>query len=517
MANFKSLNTKNYRKPSTVVTSDFSYWKRLSVPTLVKEFGAIDYIDFSPVEPYYFAATCSVRVQVYNPITKLVVKNLSKFQKNAYGGSFRKDGRLLVAGDEEGFVKLFDVASKNVLRLFRGHRAPVHRVFFTSDLLHLASFSDDKTVKIWDIGTEKICRSFEDHSDYIRAGCVNPTSSNIILSGGYDNLVKMYDTRADGISFEVDHGCPVESLLFLPTGGIFISAGGTEIKVWDAIAGGKLLTKFSPHHKTITCLKLASNGKRILSGGLDRHVKVFDVASYKIVHNFDFPNSILSFGVSPNDQTFAVGMVDGLISIQNMEKAENVSAGKKKNLPLVDSADHIVDDYKMRKEKKYDRWFRKYEYTKALDEVLSPYIANKTPHVTISVMQELIHRKGLARALAGRTNNSIAIIIRFIKKHLGEHRFMRVMINVANTLLDVYEDKFQDITSDLGRLFLDLAECLHQEVYLSLDLLELEGAFEMLISAAKVTEDKDECFHFTQDRSKIKQSETAKEETIILV
>jgi len=95
------------------------------VPVLVKEFGAIDYIDFSPIEPHYFAVTCSVRVQIYNPITKLVAKNLSKFQENAYGGSFRKDGRLLVAGDEQGSVKLFDVSSKTILRVFKGHKAPV--------------------------------------------------------------------------------------------------------------------------------------------------------------------------------------------------------------------------------------------------------------------------------------------------------------------------------------------------------------------------------------------------------
>lgn len=31
---------------------------------LLKEFGAIDYIDFSPLEPNYFAVTCSVRVSV---------------------------------------------------------------------------------------------------------------------------------------------------------------------------------------------------------------------------------------------------------------------------------------------------------------------------------------------------------------------------------------------------------------------------------------------------------------------
>lgn len=86
------------------------------MPVLVKEFGPIDYIDFSPIEPHYFAVTCSVRVQVYNPITKLVIKNLSRFRENAYGAVFRSDGRLICAGGEETNVKLFDVSTKNLLR-----------------------------------------------------------------------------------------------------------------------------------------------------------------------------------------------------------------------------------------------------------------------------------------------------------------------------------------------------------------------------------------------------------------
>lgn len=83
---------------------------------LLKEFGPIDYIDFSPIEPHYFAVTCSVRVQIYNPVTKLVVKNLSRFRESAYGATFRSDGKLLCTGGEETNVKVFDVASKSLLR-----------------------------------------------------------------------------------------------------------------------------------------------------------------------------------------------------------------------------------------------------------------------------------------------------------------------------------------------------------------------------------------------------------------
>lgn len=67
--------------------------------------------------------------QIYDPITKVVSKNISKFVEAAYGGCFRRDGRLLVAGSEEAAVKLFDVQSKNVLRVFTGHTGPVSLLF----------------------------------------------------------------------------------------------------------------------------------------------------------------------------------------------------------------------------------------------------------------------------------------------------------------------------------------------------------------------------------------------------
>lgn len=192
---------------------------------MVKEFGPIDCIDFSPVEPYNFAVTCSVRLQVYNPITKLITRTFSKFKEAAYGGCFRKDGQLLCAGGEEAVVRLFNICSNNMLRVFTGHKAAVHRAFFTADDGHIASFSDDKTVALWDIASEKLVTSYDDHTDYIRAGAVSPVSTDVILSGGYDKCIHMYDTRTKKKILSVNHDAPVESLLFLPTGGIFLSAG----------------------------------------------------------------------------------------------------------------------------------------------------------------------------------------------------------------------------------------------------------------------------------------------------
>lgn len=74
--------------------------------------------------------------------------------------------------------------------------------------------------------------------------------------------------------------------------------GGTDIKVFDAFAGGRLLAKITQHHKTVTCLTIASNGHRILSGSLDRHVQIYDAGTYNTIHTLDYPNAVLSIGIS---------------------------------------------------------------------------------------------------------------------------------------------------------------------------------------------------------------------------
>ncbi|XP_026463965.1 U3 small nucleolar RNA-associated protein 15 homolog [Ctenocephalides felis] len=520
MASFKKTNSKIYIKSKPIDTDDTIYWKKIGVPVLVKEFGAIDHIDFSPVEPYYFAVTCSIRVQLYNPITKLVAKNISRFRESAYGGTFRKDGKLLCAGGEESHVKLFDVSSKSMLRLFSGHTAPVHRTSFTSNMNQIASFSDDKSVKLWDIPSEKSITNFMGHKDYIRAGCCSPVSPNILLSGGYDGIINMWDDRDSTKSvIKVDHGNPVESVLFLPTGGIFLTAGGTDIKVWDVLAG-RLLAKIIQHHKTVTCLRLASENKRLLSGSLDRHVKVYDISTYNVIHTIDYPSAVLSLAISKNDETLVAGMVDGLVSIHRRDEKVKATKAKCKiksykyasntHSTLVDT---VVPETLKELQSKHDTCLRKFEYSKALDIVLQPYVVNKNPHVTVSLMQELLRRKGLHTAVAGRDMKIVKALLRFLIKYIGDHRFTRTLIDVANVFLDVHDNSLNQFPPDVIKMIIRLGSRISEEEQLSLELANLEGAMHLLLAGSSVAEDDSEIQ--TANLLRLKPSEKAKQNIVI--
>ena len=62
-----------------------------------------------------------MQVEIYNSNSNELVKSFSRFHSIAYGATFRSDGKLLVTGNEDGCVRLFDVAGRVPLRSFRGH------------------------------------------------------------------------------------------------------------------------------------------------------------------------------------------------------------------------------------------------------------------------------------------------------------------------------------------------------------------------------------------------------------
>ncbi len=62
------------------------------------------------------------------------------------------------------------------------------------------------------------------------------------------------------------------------------------MKVWDIMGGkGRLLRTLSNHQKTITSLIFDGEGTRILSAGLDHHIKVMLYFNIDININLNIP------------------------------------------------------------------------------------------------------------------------------------------------------------------------------------------------------------------------------------
>ena len=182
--------------------------------------------------------------------TNQPLRTFSKFSDVAYSGSVRADGKLVCAGDRTGQVSVFEVnGNQSKLRWFKGHKAPVQSALWSRDGTRVFSCSDDATVRLWELSTGAQVSAFSGHGDYIRCAAASPASEQVWASGSYDHTVRLWDMRQGGggpsssssssatkrkspCALMVDHGKPVESVLFMPGGGVMLTAGGTEVKAW---------------------------------------------------------------------------------------------------------------------------------------------------------------------------------------------------------------------------------------------------------------------------------------------
>nr|XP_048297489.1 U3 small nucleolar RNA-associated protein 15 homolog [Myodes glareolus] len=491
MAGYKPVAIQTYPVLGEKITQDTLYWSNYRTPVQIKEFGAVSKVHFSPQPPYNYAVTASSRIHIYGRYSQEPIKTFSRFKDTAYCATFRQDGQLLVAGSEDGIVQLFDISGRAPLRQFEGHTKAVHTVDFTADKYHVVSGADDYTVKLWDIPNSKEILTFKEHSDYVRCGCASKLNPDLFVTGSYDHTVKMFDARTNKNVLCVEHGQPVESVLLFPSGGLLVSSGGRYVKVWDMLKGGQLLVSLKNHHKTVTCLCLSSSGQRLLSGSLDRKVKVYSTTSYKVVHSYDYTASILSLALSHEDETIVVGMTNGILSVRHRK-----SESKKESLPrrrpayrtfikgkiYMKQQDDIMINRPAKKHLEcYDRDLKSFRISKALDRVLEPNCVIKTPEVTVSIIKELNRRGVLANALAGRDEKEITRVLNFLIRNLSQPRFAPVLIRAAEIIIDIYLPVIGQ-SPVVDKKFIVLQGLVEKEIDYQRELLETLGMMDMLFA-----------------------------------
>ncbi len=179
--------------------------------------------------------------------------------------------------------------------------------FSALDQTQVLSCSDDATVKLWDVPSQAVITTFLDHTDYVRSGQVSTSNPHLILTGSYDAMVRLFDSRTGACEMAMgdsssassaQNTIPVEQVLMFPSGTVALSAAGPILRVWDLVAGGRCTRAMSNHQKTVTSLAFNSDASRVLTGSLDQMVKVYDVSTYRVVHTMRYPAPILCLAIS---------------------------------------------------------------------------------------------------------------------------------------------------------------------------------------------------------------------------
>lgn len=509
------------------ITSEQKYWRSFKSPLAITSPSShpITHIS-SPLPPSntllhpsdHFAVTTGPRVEIFSIRSRRLVKTISRFDDVAHGADIRRDGRIMVAGDETGAIQVFDINSRAILKTWKEHKQPVWCTkFSSSESTALMSASDDWTVRLWDLPTQESTCTFVGHQDYIRSAAFMPgQASSLVVSGSYDQTVKIWDSRAPANAvMTFKHAAPIESVLPMPSGTMILAASDNQISVLDLVAA-RPLHILKNHQKTVTSLCLASNNTRLVSGGLDGHLKIFETTGWNSVAGSKYPSPILSLavigaGATLEDRHIAVGMQSGILSIKTRlagrAKVKDKERQREMQALIEGTADvlekkrakkrpkgwerrargrnftgegaDIIIEGNGPKRKKLSPWealLRKGKYAEALDKVFS---GQKSSSTIVTLLTALRHRSAMRTALSGRDDVSLQPILNWTCRNIRNPRYVELCTDSGLLILDLYA-AYMGESPQIDALLARLHRTVRNEVDRSQQAWQTKGMLEML-------------------------------------
>jgi WD40 repeat protein/tRNA A-37 threonylcarbamoyl transferase component Bud32 len=221
---------------------------------------------------------------------------------------FSPDGSMLASGSEDKTIKLWEVGSGSLIRTLEGHNRGVKSVVFSPDGSMLASGSEDKTIKLWEVGSGRLLRTLEGHNRGVKSVDFSP-DGRMIASGSRDRTIKLWEVGSGSLIRTLEgHNRAVSSVVFSPDGSMLASGSGDEtIKLWE-VGSGRLPRTLEGHNGGVNSVVFSPDGRMLASGSGDETIKLWEVGSGSLLRTLEGHNAVVwSVDFSPDGRMLASG------------------------------------------------------------------------------------------------------------------------------------------------------------------------------------------------------------------
>ena len=229
-----------------------------------------------------------------------------------HAAALSPDNRWLAVGGwfNDDSIRLIDLPSGQVVRLFKGHRNVISALAFSTDGRYLVSGSGDNTARIWDVASGQSVHTLSGHRDHIYAVAFSP-DGRLAVTGSNDDTLKLWDSATGKhLADLIGHSNDVASVAFTPDGTYILSGSFDQtIRLWDGQTGAAIKV-LARQDATVDHLSITPNGSKVLTGAGDGQKinKVFAIPSGERLASFSgHQNIVLATAISPDGTIAATG------------------------------------------------------------------------------------------------------------------------------------------------------------------------------------------------------------------
>lgn len=160
-----------------------------------------------------------------------------------------------------------------------GHTNRVTEIVFSPDGKTLASASEDRTIRIWDVATGTLNHTLSGHNYRIYSVAFSPDGATL-ASGDSNGKIRLWDAKLGQYKVTLEgHHSGINSLSF-SSDGMTLASGSSDrtIRLWNATTGVYKVT-LEGHTESINTVVYSSDGKVLASGSSDRTIRLWDAST----------------------------------------------------------------------------------------------------------------------------------------------------------------------------------------------------------------------------------------------
>ena len=254
--------------------------------------GAVYALEASADKNFFFSGSGDAYVTRWDSAGHANPEAVIRAQATVYSLCFIAEKNLLVVGESSGAFHVIDLNSKKEIRNIVFHKAGIYGIQYSQRYHRFFTAAGDGTIGAWDVDSFKLLFN-----------------------------KKLCEQKVRGVSVSDKHSL------------VAFACGDGSIAVYNSDSLGELI-RFNSHDLSANCVCFHQNGKLLLSGGRDAHLRVWDIENnFELVkevpaHNYAiykimFNESGELFATASRDKTAKIWQADPVSFLARIDKEKH--------------------------------------------------------------------------------------------------------------------------------------------------------------------------------------------------